>query len=162
VPGLGSPLRSAGSNCAFGGGGLLNSEEPRVVQDRVGDIRPLGEYELYVLSGAAILGVVSIIEGARECDDMTVGWYDLRGVTGLYELLCKLDLSFNRLSRVARGDLTGCFRDLLREGPSGIFGSRFTKFSETVDAIFASVRNWLTVASSASLREVRCSGVDFL
>ena len=43
VPGLGLPLRSAGSNCRFVGGGLLNSADPLVSQDRVGDALPLGE-----------------------------------------------------------------------------------------------------------------------
>lgn len=44
VPGLGLPLRSAGSNCRFGGG-LLNSEEPlEGLQDLVGEVRPVGEY----------------------------------------------------------------------------------------------------------------------
>lgn len=45
VPGLGVPLRSAGSNCKLEGGGLLNSEEPlEGVQGRVGEMRPLGVY----------------------------------------------------------------------------------------------------------------------
>lgn len=74
VPGLGSPLISAGSNCALGGGGLLYSAEPLVVQDLAGDVRPFGEYAVYGLSGGGIVGAVSIIDGARECEDMTVGW----------------------------------------------------------------------------------------
>ena len=44
VPGLGLPLRSAGSKDRFEGGGLLSSEEPREgVQGRVGDVLPLAE-----------------------------------------------------------------------------------------------------------------------
>jgi hypothetical protein len=43
VPGLGLPLRSAGSNCRFGGG-RLNSEDPlEGVQGLVGEVRPDGE-----------------------------------------------------------------------------------------------------------------------
>jgi hypothetical protein len=34
-----------------------------------------------------------MIDGARECEDMTVGWYDLRGVTGLF--LGKLESFFS-------------------------------------------------------------------
>lgn len=110
VPGLGSPFRSTGSNCAFGGGGLLNSEEPLGVQERVGDTRPLGEYELYVLFGGAMLGAVSMIEGARECDDITVGWYDLRGVTG------------GRLFGSSR-DVNSLICDALLMSPIGLFSS---------------------------------------
>ena len=44
VPGLGLPLRSAGSKDRFEGGGLLYSEEPlEGVHGRVGDVLPLGE-----------------------------------------------------------------------------------------------------------------------
>lgn len=43
VPGLGLPLISGGSNCTFAGGGLLNSLDPLVSQDRVGETLPLGE-----------------------------------------------------------------------------------------------------------------------
>lgn len=44
VPGLGSPSRSTGSNCRFGGGTRLYSEDVREgLHERVGDIRPLGE-----------------------------------------------------------------------------------------------------------------------
>jgi hypothetical protein len=73
VPGLGLPLRSAGSNCKFGGG-LLNSEEPlEGVQDLVGEVRPDGEYGAYEVSGGAIVGVVSTTDGTLECDEITVG-----------------------------------------------------------------------------------------
>ena len=93
VPGLGVPLRSAGSNDKLEGGGLLNSEDPlEGVQGRAGEMRPL-EYGTYDDSGGAIEGAASTIEGARECEDMTVGWYDLRGVTGL--VFGKLDIFFN-------------------------------------------------------------------
>ena len=44
VPGLGLPLMSGGSNCMFVGGGLVNSFDPLVSQDLVGDALPLGEY----------------------------------------------------------------------------------------------------------------------
>ena len=74
VPGLGAPLSSGGSKLTTDGGGLLKSTDPRVSHDRVGDDRPVGEYELYEDSGAPIDGALSIIEGALECDDMTVGW----------------------------------------------------------------------------------------
>ena len=40
VPGLGAPFISRGSNERFGGG-LLNSAEPLVSQERVGDALPL-------------------------------------------------------------------------------------------------------------------------
>lgn len=74
VPGLGLPLMSAGSNCRFGGG-LLNSEEPlEGVQGLVGEFRPVGEYGTYEVSGGAIVGAVSTIDGALECDEITVGW----------------------------------------------------------------------------------------
>jgi hypothetical protein len=122
VPGLGLPLRSAGSNCRFGGG-LLNSEEPlEGVQGLVGEFRPVGEYAVYEVSGAAIVGAVSIIDGARECEEITVGWYDLLGVLRLCVLLCKPSF-FNCTSSFDRGDLTGLRSDLLREGPSGILGN---------------------------------------
>jgi hypothetical protein len=55
----------------------------------VGDIRPPEEYGTYDVSGT-IGGAESTIDGARECDDITLGWYDLRGVTGLLHF-CKLD-----------------------------------------------------------------------
>ncbi len=42
VPGLGLPLISGGSNCTFAGGGLLNSFDPLVSQDLVGETLPLG------------------------------------------------------------------------------------------------------------------------
>jgi hypothetical protein len=68
VPGLGLPLRSAGSNWTFvGGGGLPRSEEPRDgVHECIEDPRPLGENRSYVLSGAGIAGAPSTIDGARE------------------------------------------------------------------------------------------------
>ena len=47
VPGLGVPFISAGSNWRFVGGGRLKSEEPLPVShDRVGDVLPVGEYEV--------------------------------------------------------------------------------------------------------------------
>ena len=74
MPGLGLPLRSAGSYCRFIGGGLLNSEDPlEGVQGRVGDMRPLGEYGTYEESRVGIVGAVSIIDGARECEEITDG-----------------------------------------------------------------------------------------
>ena len=42
VPGLGLPFISGGSNCTPAGGGRLNSFEPLVSHDRVGDVLPLG------------------------------------------------------------------------------------------------------------------------
>ena len=59
--------------------------------------------------------------GARECEEMTVGWYD-RFV--LYALLLFSKLAFLCVSDSSfeSGDLTGCLRDLLREGPSGMCG----------------------------------------
>jgi hypothetical protein len=164
VPGLGAPFISEGSNERFGGG-LLNSPEPLVSQERVGDALPLWGYGLYDESGGIIEGAKSIIDGARECEDVTVGWYDLRGVTGLVGLMCKLDLFFNCNSRVDKGDLIGVRRDLLREGPSGIFGSSVTNasLSETARGDFLGDfhRNLkLDMLSSSSLRVSRCSGVD--
>ena len=32
---------------------------------------------MYEVSGGGIVGAVSIIDGARECEEITVGWYDL-------------------------------------------------------------------------------------
>lgn len=81
VPGLGLPLRSTGSKLRFAGGGLLNSEEPlEGGQEFVGDRRPLGEYVVYDSSGGGSIGAVSIIDGALECEEVTDGWNDLRGV----------------------------------------------------------------------------------
>ena len=109
-------------------------------------------------------GAESMIDGARECEDVTVGWYDLRGVTGLVGLLCKLDLLFNCDSRVERGDLTGVRRDLLCEGPSGIFGSSVKNASpsETARGDFLGDfhRNLKLDVFSSSLRVSRCSGVE--
>lgn len=91
VPGLGAPFISGASNARFGGGLVKSVVEPLVSHERVGDARPVGEYALYAaLSGGGIIGAVSMIEGARECEDVTVGWYDLRGVMGLGGL-CKLE-----------------------------------------------------------------------
>ncbi len=61
----------------FVGGGLVNSFDPLVSQDLVGDTLPLGVYGTYGDSGGGIVGAVSIIDGARECEEITVGWYDL-------------------------------------------------------------------------------------
>ena len=81
VPGLGLPLISAGSNWRLAGSGLLNSEDPfEGVQGRVGDTRPVGEYGIYEESGGGIVGAVSMMDGAREWEDITDGWYDPRGV----------------------------------------------------------------------------------
>lgn len=81
VPGLGDPLISAGSYEAIDGG-LPRSEPARDgVQDRVGDAR--AENGSYAVSGGRI-GAPSTIEVDRELEDMTVGWYDLRGVLGLF------------------------------------------------------------------------------
>jgi hypothetical protein len=46
---------------------------------------------MYVDSGGGIVGAVSMIDGALECDEITVGWYDLRAEYGLWVLLCKQD-----------------------------------------------------------------------
>jgi hypothetical protein len=74
VPGLGAPLRSTGSNCASGGG-LPRSEDTREGDhDRVGDVRPLGEYGLYDASGWCITGALSMMDDARECAETTEGW----------------------------------------------------------------------------------------
>jgi len=111
----------------------------------------------------------------RECDEIIEGWYDLRGVTGLWELLCKLDLSLNRDSRLERGDLTGLRSVFLREGPSGSFGSKVTKASLSeaalgdlslgdlfIDLLGDFHRNLklLVTSSSSSLRDARCSAVE--
>lgn len=77
VPGLGLPFKSGGSNCMFAGGGLPNSVVPPGLQDLldlVGDCLPLAEYGTYCESRGAIGGAVSIMDGAREWDDVTDGW----------------------------------------------------------------------------------------
>ncbi len=97
-----------------------------------------------------------MIDGGREfCIEETDGWYDLRGVYGLLGLWCKLDLSCKRASSLDKGDLTGCRIDLLREGPSGSLGSRRV-MSASND--FCSLQD--EMASSSSLRDARCFGVD--
>lgn len=76
VPGLGEPLRSAGSNWRFTGGGLPKSTEARDGDhERVGEMRPLCEYGTYDVSGTSG-GAESMMDGARECecDDRTLGW----------------------------------------------------------------------------------------
>jgi hypothetical protein len=78
---------------------------------------------MYVDSGGGIVGAVSMIDGALECDEITVGWYDLRAEYGLLVLLRKQDWFFKRDSTAGRGDWAGFRRDLLREGPSGIVGN---------------------------------------
>lgn len=81
VPGLGLPLRSAGSNCKLVGGGRVNSEDPlEGVHGRIGDVRPLGEYGVYETSGAGMGGAVSMIDEARDGEVMTEGWKDRREV----------------------------------------------------------------------------------
>lgn len=157
VPGLGSPSRSTGSNCRGGGGTLLYSEDVREgLHDRAGETRPLGEYGTYVVSGGGISGAESMIDAGRECCiDDTDGWYDLRAVYGLFGLWCKLDLSFKRFSSLDKGDLTGFRIDLLREGPSGIVGSKRVMSSSND---FCSLQ--VEMASSSSLRDARCLGVD--
>jgi hypothetical protein len=74
VPGLDLPSISLGSNCTFGGG-RVNSLEPLVgLQDRVGEILPLLAYGMYEPSDGFSGGAVSMIEGARECEEDTDGW----------------------------------------------------------------------------------------
>jgi len=75
VPGRGCPSRSAGSKLNTEGGRRVNSFEPLLegLHDLVGDILPLEAYG-FALSGGRILGAVSAIDGARECEEMTVGW----------------------------------------------------------------------------------------
>lgn len=98
-------------------------------------------------------GAASIIDAGRECIEDTDGWYDLRGVYGLLGLLCKRDLSSNLCSSLDKGDLTGCLIDLidlLREGPSGILGSKRV-MSSSKD--FCSLQ---VETTSSSLRDARC------
>ncbi len=72
VPGLGLPFKSAGSNC-IEGGGLPNSLDPLDgVHDLVGE-DGLAEKGLYEESGGGTAGRSSTIDGALECDEMTVG-----------------------------------------------------------------------------------------
>jgi hypothetical protein len=77
---------------------------------------------VYDESGGGIAGAVSMIDGARECEEITVGWYDLWEVYGLF-LFSKFDFFCMSDSSFESGDLTGVLRDLLREGPSGILGN---------------------------------------
>lgn len=107
------------------GGRLVNSFEPLLegLHDLVGDILPLEAYG-FALSGGIMLGAVSTIDGARECDDVTVGWYDLRGV--VYNLTttsgkhCSVCDFFSSLDK---GDVAGFLRDIRLEGPAGMTGS---------------------------------------
>jgi hypothetical protein len=70
---------------------LVGEILPLGLYDRVGEILPLGLYVLvgelpvglydsYSSLGGGIFGAVSIMDGARECDDETEGWYALRDV----------------------------------------------------------------------------------
>ena len=155
VPGLGLPFISAGSNCKLAGGGLLNSEDPLVSQDLVGDALPLGEYGTYEDSGGGMVGAVSMTDAAREGEVITVGWYDLRELYELFVLFSKLAFICISVSRLERGDLTGNRRDLLREGPSGILGNN-CQMSFAGD--FCSLQ--VKIASSSALRDVKRSEGD--
>jgi hypothetical protein len=68
VPGRGLPLRSAGSNWTFAGGGGRPSslELLEGVHECVEAVRPLAENLLWEFSGSGIEGAPSTIEGARE------------------------------------------------------------------------------------------------
>ena len=75
VPGRDLPSISLGSNCTFGGGLAMNSLDPLLgLHDRVGEIRPLLEYGAYEPSDGFSGGAVSMIDGARECEEDTDGW----------------------------------------------------------------------------------------
>ena len=75
VPGLGLPFKSTGSKFRFEGGGRVNSLDPPRdgLQERVGEALPLAAYVVYELSGGGIAGAPSMIDGARECEEVTVG-----------------------------------------------------------------------------------------
>jgi hypothetical protein len=105
---------------------------------------------MYEESGGGIVGVVSIIDGARECEEITVGWYGLREVYGLFVLFSKLDSIFISDSSFERGDLTGLRSDLPREGPSGMLGNN-CEMSLTGD--FCSLQD--EIVSSSALRDAR-------
>lgn len=81
---------------------------------------------MYDESGGGIAGAVSMIDGARECEEITVGWYDLWEAYGLF-VFSKLDFFCMSDSSFESGDLTGVLRDLLREGPFGILGNNCEK-----------------------------------
>jgi hypothetical protein len=107
---------------------------------------------MYVVSGGGIVGAVSMIEGARECEEITVGWYDLWEVYGLYVFFSKLDFFCISDSNFEKGDLTGVARrDLLREGPSGILGNNCAM--SCPGDLFCSLQ--VGMASSSALRDAR-------
>jgi hypothetical protein len=81
----------------------LNSLEPlEGLHDLVGEVRPVGEYAEYESSGGGIVGAVSMIDGALECEEITVGWYDLLGVLSLLSL--RKPSCLNPVSNFERGD----------------------------------------------------------
>jgi len=96
-----------------------------------------------------------MIDGARECEEITVGWYDLWEVYELFVLFSKLAFFCISVSSFGRGDLTGLRRDLLREGPSGIVGNN-CEMSFAGD--FCSLQ--VKMVSSSALRDAKRSGAD--
>jgi hypothetical protein len=67
-------------------GGLPSSDERRDGDhDLVGDCLPVA-YGSYVVSGGMI-GALSVRLFPRDIDEVTVGWYCLRGVVGLESLV---------------------------------------------------------------------------
>jgi len=84
-----------------------------------------------------------MIDGARECEEITVGWYDLREVYALF-IFSELISFCISASSFERGDLTGVQSDLLREGPSGILGNR---------CVMSLPGDFLERASSSALRD---------
>jgi hypothetical protein len=90
-----------------------------------------------------------MIDGARECEEITVGWYVLWELYGLLVLFSKLAFFCISDSSFERGDLTEVRRDLLREGPSGILGN---------NCVMSSTRDFgcslqAETASSSALRD---------
>jgi hypothetical protein len=82
LPVLELPSTSAGLNCKFNAGGLVNPEEPlESDQGRAGEIDSMEEYGLCEASKGGVDSAVSMIDGARECDDITdnmicwIYWY---------------------------------------------------------------------------------------
>ena len=99
------------------------------------------------------MGAVSTIDGARECEEITVGWYDLLEVYGLF-VFSKLISFCTSVSSFERGDLTGLRRDLLREGPSGILGNNCEM--SLAGVFFCSLQ--VETASTSALRDANRSG----
>lgn len=74
VPGLGLPFKSEGSNDKFVGGGRENSETlDEGVHGLCGEPASLLAMGTFVESGGGMARVSSLIELARERDDVTLG-----------------------------------------------------------------------------------------